>query len=125
MKNASKVMYLIGKIINIIEIVVASLLLASAIFVIGAPDQFVGKVDKITTVEEAKALGITLLVIAIVILIVSIVILVLANKAKKSLDNGATDNKPHIVMIVIGVLGGDIFYLLGGVFGVIAENKQE
>lgn len=125
MKNASKVMYLIGKIINIIEIVVASLLLASAIFVIGAPDQFVGKVDKITTAEEAKAMGIALLVIAIIILTISIVILVLASKAKKALDNGATDNKPHIIMIVIGVLGGDIFYLLGGVFGVIAENKQE
>lgn len=123
MAKASQVMYLIGKIINIIEIVVATLLLIAGVVCVASPDQLVGQVDKITTVDEAKALGVTIIVMAAIMLIVSVVVLILANRAKKAVAGGTKENAPHIIMIVIGVIGGDIFYLLGGVFGIVAGNN--
>ena len=123
MAKASQVMYLIGKIINIIEIVCAALLLLAGAICVSMPEEFIGKIDKITTAEEAKAFGVTIIVIAVIMLIVSIVVLALANKAKKAVAKGSKQNAPHIIMIVIGVIGGDIFYLLGGVFGLVAQNN--
>ena len=35
-----------------------------------------------------------------------------------------TENAPHILMIIIGIFG-DIFYLLGGIFGLVAEHENE
>jgi len=40
------------------------------------------------------------------------------------LKNGVTEQWPHILAIVIGAIGGDIFFLIAGITGLIAENEN-
>ncbi len=124
MKVASKIMYTIGKVINIIEIILHMIIITAGILIINLAEKIFESQSNPNkySVDEIRNAGTLLLVIGIVFLIVAIVILVLASIAQSKLDNNKKDNAPHIVMIVIGVFG-DIFYLLGGVFGLVAEEQ--
>ena len=124
MKVASKIMYTIGKVINIIEIILHMIIITAGILIINLAEKIFESQSNPNkySVDEIRNVGTLLLVIGIVFLIVAIVILVLASIAQSKLDNNKKDNAPHIVMIVIGVFG-DIFYLLGGVFGLVAEEQ--
>jgi len=124
MKVASKIMYTIGKVINIIEIILHMIIITAGILIINLAEKIFESQSNPNkySVDEIRNAGTLLLVIGIVFLIVAIVILVLASIAQSKLYNNKKDNAPHIVMIVIGVFG-DIFYLLGGVFGLVAEEQ--
>ncbi|MBO6263959.1 MAG: hypothetical protein J6N93_06820 [Clostridia bacterium] len=127
MKSASKVLYTIGKFFNVIEIVGELLVIIFAIIgMVNAPmmvEMMSGMENSMFATEAAlKTTALGGLIGGIVALIISVVVMILAFRATKALDNGAVENGPHITMIVIGVIGGNIFYLLGGIFGLIAEN---
>lgn len=115
MKFASKVMYLIGRIFNIIELV------CGIIFIVFGVLNMVGVIGAEDKTAQA-ALGITYLVIGIIITVIALIVLGLSKKASKALNNNIVENKPHIIMIVIGVLSENVFYILGGIFGLIAEH---
>ena len=125
MKVASKIMYTIGKVINIIEIILHMIIITAGILIINLAEKIFESQSNPNkySVDEIRNVGTLLLVIGIVFLIVAIVILVLASIAQSKLDNNKKDNAPHIVMIVIGVFGS-LFYLLGGVFGLVAESDE-
>lgn len=113
MKKASKIMYIIGTIFALIGFI------GSIICVI------TGVINVVNgETEEAKANGLTLLIAFAVLSIVYLIIILIAAKGRKSLDNGEVNIAPHVVAIVVGVLGGDIFFLLGGIFGIIAESND-
>ena len=76
------------------------------------------------TAEQIAVLGVGLIVAGVISLIIEIVVLVFASKAIKAVGDGAKSNAPHIIMIVIGVIGSDIFYLLGGIFGLVSESQD-
>ena len=122
MKNASKILYTVGKVVNVIEIVLTSLALVFGVLVLIFGRQIIPDIPMIIDIT-AIATGTGFTVGGVVALIFSIVTLVLANNATRALENGTVDNAPHIVMIVIGVFG-DIFYLLGGIFGIVSENTE-
>lgn len=129
MKKAAKIMYTIGKIFNIIEIV--CLILAAGLMIVGitCSDQIFQimqehNVKGFDTAAQVQTSCIEGLVASVICLLISIAVLILAVKARKSIDNKSTSIAPHVIMIVIGVFG-DIFYLLGGVFGLIAKNNDE
>ena len=122
MKNASKILYTVGKVVNVIEIVLTSLALVFGVLVLIFGRQIIPDIPMIIDIT-AIATGTGFTVGGVVALIISIVTLVLANNATRALENGTVDNAPHIVMIVIGVFG-DIFYLLGGIFGIVSENTE-
>ena len=129
MKKASGIMYTIGKVINIIEIVCnAILVLFGALIIANKEDLFAELIkdpaNNITSVSQVNSIGLTLLIAGIVACVISIVILILAIKAKKAISQNKKGITPHIVMIVVGVFG-DIFYLLGGIFGLVATTQQE
>lgn len=129
MKQAAKVMYTIGKIFNIIGIVCLVIAIGLMIFGIVCSDQVFQimqehNVKGFDTPEEVKTSCIEGLVGSIFGLLIAIAILVLAVKARKSIDSENKTLTPHVIMIVIGAFG-DIFYLLGGVFGLIAKNNDE
>ena len=128
MKDASRVMYVIGKVFNVIEIVCVGLLLIGSIMIVADPARFISTFNEVDpnrtyTLAEISALGITLLVSMIIALAVSIVTLVFANKAIEKLDNGEQKNTLQIVMIVLGVFNS-IFYLLGGIFAVVYNGQN-
>ncbi|MBO4572826.1 MAG: hypothetical protein J5762_03560 [Clostridia bacterium] len=122
MGSASKILYTVGKVVNIIEIVMTSLMLLLGLVVMIFGETVAANIEALSgMLTMASGTGFT--IGGAVALVISIVTLVLANNATRALDNGVKENAPHIVMIVIGVLG-DIFYLLGGIFGLVAENTE-
>lgn len=124
MKDASRIMYTIGKVFSIIEIVISAILLLAGILCrVFAEEIYNEQKGRSFTLEDVKALSITLIVFASISLIIVFIVLILANNAQKKLKNNKKDLAPHVIMIVIGVFG-DIFYLLGGVFGIVAENED-
>ncbi|MBR6071475.1 MAG: hypothetical protein IKP77_01415 [Acholeplasmatales bacterium] len=124
MKDASRIMYTIGKVFSVIEIVISSIMLLAGILCrVFSVEIYNEQKGRSFTLDDVKALSTSLIVIASISLIIVFIVLILANNAQKKLKNNKKDIAPHIIMIVIGVFG-DIFYLLGGVFGIVAENED-
>ena len=123
MVNAAKIMYIIGKIKNIIELVGIAFLLVSGVVMTINPSLFLDLDPKsLPDVASIVACGIAFIVLGVIVLAVCILELVFASKAMAALKSGSKNTMPHIVMIVFGVLGTDIFYLLGGIFGLVATK---
>lgn len=124
MKTASKIFYTVGRVINIIEIVFAvlAIILGAVCLAMSADIAAQAAADGLT-VAQVKGAGLIFVVGGVISLIVALVIFLLANHASKALNNDTQENAPHIIMIVIGIFG-DIFYLLGGIFGLIEESNH-
>ena len=125
MKDVSRIMYTIGKVFSVIEIVLSSLFLVVGILIRSFAEEIYnhqGK-EKVFSVGEVRQLGLIFIITSAIAVVICFVVLIIASIAKKKLDNEKKDLLPHIVMIVIGVFG-DIFYLLGGVFGIVAETSE-
>ena len=122
MTNASKVLYIIGKVVNVIEIVATGLALIFGVLVIIFGDRIIPDMPMFADMT-VYATGTGFTVGGLVALAASIATLVFANYATKSLENGRVENAPHIIMIVVGVFG-NIFYIIGGIFGLVAENTE-
>lgn len=127
MKSASKIMYTIGKVMNIISIVFLSMFLILAVFsTIFYQDIYNNmgvKFPSNWTANSFKATSIAMIVVFSIALVVSIVILVLAIRSSKALENDDANVTPHIIMVVIGAFG-EIFYLLGGIFGLVEASEK-
>lgn len=129
MKSATKTMYVIGKIFTIIELVCAALCAILGVVAIAASTEVYNQAiadgySKFESPAHVKAAGITMLVVMLITIAVQIVVLVLAKRARKSLEKDEKNTTPHIVMIVVGVFS-NVFYLLGGVFGVLTTSDKE
>ena len=58
-------------------------------------------------------------------LVTSILCLVFVSKAQKELEDESKENKtPFIITIVFGAIADNVFYVLAGIFGLIAESQQ-
>ena len=123
MKTASKVMYTIGRIFNIFAIIACVILVVVGIVAMVMPGKIAESSDSIPTPDEANAMGMSILITGAVLFVVYSVICALAGHARKALNNNKTENAPHIIMIIVGIFG-DIFYLLGGIFGLIGEHTK-
>ena len=114
MKNSSKTMYKIGRIFSYVLLGLAILwCVLSFISILKAGDD----------VERASA--ISNFIMGILYLGAVIVTIILASKALAALENNEVNKKEHITMIVVGAISSDIFYFLGGIFGLIAESQEE
>ena len=126
MKFAAKVMYIIGRIENILLFI-----LGIVLFILGIISAVGGAVGAIAEAEqEAEAYlaalgsGAGLITVGIVLFVINLVVLILSKKGIKALNNNTTENAPHIVMIVIGAISQNIFYILGGIFALVAEHSN-
>ena len=128
MKQASSIMYTIGKVFNIIGIVLTALTLVLPILMMAMPEEIykqqkASELNKLT-VEQIKALGVACLIGIIIAIIVLIVVLCLANYASKKVKDNEKNTTPHIIMIIIGVFSS-FFYLIGGILGLCAEEQNQ
>ena len=117
MKNTSRIMFNIGNIVTICYLGLGALLslIGLIVIIIGA----VGG-DGGTTYAGGKCLG-----AGIYFIVTSILCLVFVGKAKRELaDESNRDNKPFIITIVFGAIASNPFYVLAGIFGLIAESQQ-
>ena len=117
MKNTSRVMFNVGNIVTICYLGLGALLSLIGLIVV-----IVGAVGSDGAVTSA---GGTLLGWGIYFLVTSILCLVFVGKAKKELADESTKNQsPFIVTIVFGAVASNPFYVLAGIFGLIAESQQ-
>ena len=123
MSSASKIMYTIGRIFNIIAIVVTIIIVIIGIVGLAAPDKLAGASEDLPDANAARAYGLVCLITGAILLVVYSIVCAIAGYARRALNNGKKDKAPHILMIIIGVFG-DIFYLLGGIFGLVAEGQE-
>ena len=107
MEKASKVMYSIANfftwvivVLCIVGIVFSSLEMAGVL------------------ATEGKLLGVGSLVGLIIVLIVSLITIWMVRRAKS--DN--TSKLWDVLFIILGFFGGNIFYVLGGIFGLVARR---
>lgn len=129
MKNASKTMFNIGHIVTIIYLILGALLAIIGIIVciVGGVGLAAAAGDAEAEAAAAAAVGAggTCICWGIYFLVTSIVCLVLVGKAKRELaDESKSNKKPFIVTIVVGAIASNPFYVLGGIFGLIAEGQQ-
>lgn len=119
-------MYTIGRIFNIIALIIALLILILGIVCAASPnfqEKLIESSEDVADLTAAKAYGITLIIIGAVMIVIYSVLCAFASHASKALNNTKKENAPHIIMIIIGIFG-DIFYLLGGIFGLVAESEN-
>ena len=117
MKNASRTMYNVGAIINIVYLGLGGLLTLIGIILL-----LVGGIGGDHGVLEAgaKALG-----WGIYFIVAAILCFVFVGKAKRELADSSTQNNgPFIVTIVFGAISSNPFYVLAGIFGLIAESQE-
>lgn len=121
MKNASEIMYKIGKIINIIMIPVSILLI-----VLGAVLIATTPVSTEMTPEETQkiASASTCIGYGIYFLIVSVLSIIICPKKHKEIANGNMEIAPRVFLIVFGAIADNIFYVLAGIFGLVARSQE-
>ncbi|MBR1890497.1 MAG: hypothetical protein IJ817_02280 [Clostridia bacterium] len=127
MKSVSRTMYTIGRVINAIEIIGAIFLLVAGILTVAMPGTIAEEaarqgVTALATPQKARACGIAVIISASISFVVALVIFILARKATKQLNESEKSTTPHTIMLVIGIFG-DIFYFLGGLFGILGINE--
>ena len=129
MKNASKTMFNVGHIVTIIYLILGALLAVAGIITLIVGIATLGLAGGDAEAEAAAAAGMVaggpLSAWGLYFVITSIVCLVLVGKAKRELaDESKSNKKPFIVTIVVGAIASNPFYVLGGIFGLIAEGQQ-
>ena len=129
MKNASKTMFNVGHIVTIVYLILGALLAVAGIITLIVGITTLGLAGGDAQAEAAAAAtmgaGGTLIACGLYFVITSIVCLVLVGKAKRELaDESKSNKKPFIVTIVVGAIASNPFYVLGGIFGLIAEGQQ-
>ena len=117
MKNTSRIMFNVGNIVTIVYLGLGALftLIGIIMIIVGAAGG-----DASVTASGGSVLG-----WGIYFLVTSILCLVFVGKAKKELADESTKNQtPFIITIVFGAIASNPFYVLAGIFGLIAESQQ-
>ena len=117
MRNASQVMYKIGRIFSFVL-----LALFAVLFVVYSILLVVHIIQDAGAAVIGSDIG--TMIWALIWTGLVIVLIILATRAIKTMQEDSKANAPHIVMIVFGAITGDIFYLLGGIFGLIAIGQE-
>ena len=125
MKKASETMFRIGNIFTILYLALGALLL-----LIGIIAAIVGGIGVAADANDPAAIaalsaGGSCIGWGIYFIVTSIVCLILVKKAQRELADESTQNrKPFVVSIVCGAIASNVFYVLAGIFGLIAEGQQ-
>ena len=128
MRNTSNTMFKIGKIINIILIPLCAIMVLVGLILAGlgiAATVLSGTGD--IPVESAALLlayGFFFLFYGIFLLVFSIISLAVCSKKHTAIENGDNGVAPRVFLIVFGVLGDNIFYILAGIFSLIARSQE-
>ena len=110
-------MYKIGRVFSFVLLGIASILaiLHLVLMIIYSIDDTKGN-----WTSELGSLISTIIWISFII-----VVICLASNAINKTESDKADKAPHITMIVFGALSGDVFYVLGGIFGLVAIAQEE
>lgn len=125
MKSASKIFYMIGFVFNIIAIIFGGLLLAFSIMGLTDHELFEKIVTEVNRGEQLVRDSLILIIVLLSIeLVLDIIFLVIILRARKNLNEGNGKLSTHVVLLIAGILASNLFYLLGGVFGLVAASSD-
>ena len=125
MKSASKVFYMIGFVFNIIAIIFGGLLLAFSIMGLTDHELFLKIVAELNRGEQLVHDTLILMIVLLSIeLVLDVLFLIIILKAKKDLNEGNGKLSTHVVLLIAGILASNLFYLLGGIFGLVAASTD-
>ena len=111
MEKASRVMYSIANIFNWVLVILSLVgIVFSALAIADVFDVFNN--------TPLDGYGVGTLIGFIFMFIIAIIIVALVRKAKQQGSSKFWD----VLFIIFGFLGGNIFYLLGGIFGLVARR---
>ncbi len=123
MKNASQIMYKIGKIINIIVIPLSALLVI--IGIVGVVLSAIGgAVTEDASFAAFAAASGAYIGMGIFLLVFSIVSLIICSKKWANIEAGSDEVADRVFLIVFGVLSDNIFYILCGIFSLVARSQE-
>ena len=127
MKNASEIMYKVGKIINIILIPLCALMLVIGIIALGVAGMgaATGGEEAASAVASLAASSGFLIGYGIVLLVISIVSLIVCSKKHANIAAGSNEVSDRVFLIVFGVVGDNIFYILAGIFSLVARSQEQ
>lgn len=127
MRKTAKTLYLIAKIFNIIGIVILVFLFILGLVIRSNAAEIAKQMSeggRIYSVEDIKLIGVIYSIIAGLLIFEYIVLLVIVGRAMASLDQPSPSPVLHAIILVLGVLGGGILYIIGGIVGLIAINEK-
>jgi len=130
MKKTSSIMYLLGRIFEILEIVVSVFGIFIGFVAATRSEEIYQKIVEsgastdITGPAQVKEVGLGMLVTCILAIVIGIVVLTLLARAKNAVEEGKPARKLHIAMIVFG-LCTNLFILLGGAFALGASEAVQ
>ena len=125
MKKAAKIMYTLGIIGNFCLIFVCLIGMLISLIGVANIEEIIRNANTQFTEEQIAAVLAFFTSFTIVYLIIYIVTVILAFVAKSKVNDGKKSYFPHILVLVIGVVGWNVFYILGGIFGIVAETQEK
>lgn len=109
MKKASSIMYTIANIFTWILVIDCIVMIILSIL----------SKTNVLNAESLKGREIALIITFVYLLVVSILSIVLVRIAK---DRNSS-NFWHVLFLILGIFGANIFYLFGGIFGLAANEE--
>lgn len=130
MKKAAKVMYILAIVWSCFSLLSVFGMFGAAYLMKHYPSQIADfaiqhGIEELNTIKKVLDLVNPMIIAAVVALVISIVMLIFGIRALKMLEKNALNSNPHIVMIVLGAVFCELFYLLGGIFGTIGSSQNK
>lgn len=82
-------------------------------------------IEELNTIRKVLDMVNPVIIAAVVSLVAGIVILVFGIRALKRLEKNELNATPHIVVLVLGAVFGELFYLLAGIFGTVNASQAK
>lgn len=116
MKNTSNKMYNIGRIFSVVELIVGVVLVGLGTLL---------TILQLLLEDFSYAGGPRTIFWGAYMVVAAILCFVFVAKAKKELADENNRNKtPFIITIIFGAVSWNVFYVLAGIFGLIADGQQ-
>lgn len=117
MRESSKTMYRIGRVFSFVLLGISAVLAVVHLILMIV---FIADETRGNWGSELGSLISTILWLGFIVIVIC-----LANNEISKTETEKENQAPHITMIVFGALSGDIFYLLGGIFGLVAISQEK
>ncbi len=109
MKTASRVMYRIANFFLWILVLLALAMIVIAIL----------EMTNVMKVPEGTTGGVPLLIAGIVVFLLEFIVLASSRAAARNTLEGNHRAGPHVWMLILGLISGNAFFVLGAIFGLI------
>ena len=130
MRHASEVMYKIGKVFAIVAVVLCAIFV-----VIGVGFAIAGSIGIASTEPETDspwfalsigslAYSAVFIITGSILLILNILALIFCSRSNAEIEEGSYEVKPRVLLIVFGALTDSPFFILSGIFSLIARKQD-